>query len=91
MSIIYKDAENKIKIKTSVRLNKLNQLELFYYDDHNELTCFTYAEGHNTACLAYMYSCKLADKDTADAFILAYNNRFNDNTLHVHSKRLTRN
>lgn len=91
MTILYKDAENKIKIKTSVRLNKANQLELFYYDGYNELTAFTHAEGHNTACLSYMYSCKLVDKDTADAFILAYNNRFNDSTLHVHSKRLTRN
>ena len=91
MSIIYKDAENKVKIKTSVRLNKFNQLELFYYDEQNEITCFSYAEGHESAVpLEYMYSCKPVDKDTAEAFILAYNMRFDDEVLHVYSKRLTK-
>lgn len=88
MSIIY-NTDGKALIKTSVRLNKFNQLELFYYDDyHKTLNCFTYAEGHNEACLAYMYQCKPVDQDTAEAFILAYNMRYDDDVLHVYSKRL---
>lgn len=87
MSILYKNIENRTQIKTCVRLNKLNQLELFYYCD-NELNSFTYAEGHNIACLEYMYSCKLVDKETAEAFILSYNNNYNDDVIHVYSKRL---
>lgn len=86
----YKDISKKTLIKTCVRLNKFNQLELFYYDEHKALVSFTYAEGHNEACLSYMYSCKLVDQDTADAFLLAYNMRFDDNTLHVYSKRLAK-
>lgn len=89
--IVYK-TEGKILIKTCVRLNKFNQLELFYYDEHDELTCFTYAEGHNVACLDYMYSCKLVDSEKAEAFILAYNNYgqscVESHILFVPSKRL---
>lgn len=88
--IIYEDTINKTLIKTCVRLNKFNQLELFYYDEYKTLVAFTYAEGHNEACLSYMYSCKLVAQDTAEAFILAYNMRFKYNTLHVYSKRLTK-
>lgn len=88
MSIIY-NADGKALIKTSVRLNKFNQLELFYHDHHKTLNSFTYSEGHNEACLAYMYQCKPVAQDTAEAFILAYNMRFDDDTLHVYSKRLT--
>ena len=88
--IIYKDMRNKVLIKTCVRLNKSNQLELFYYDECKTLVSFTYAEGHNQCCLQYMYSCKLVEQDTAEAFILAYNMRFDDHTLHVYSKRLTK-
>lgn len=88
MTIIY-NKQGKTLIKTSVRLNKFNQLELFYYDEYKTLNCFTYAEGHNEACLAYMYQCKPVDKDTAEAFILAYNMMYTCNVLHVYSKRLT--
>ncbi len=85
-----KDTSDKILIKTCVRLNKFNQLELFYYDDHKTLVTFTYAEGHNECHLEYMYSCKLVKQDTAEAFILAYNMRFDDEVLHIYSKRLTK-
>ena len=88
--IIYKDMSNKVLIKTCVRLNKFNQLELFYYDEYKTLVSFTYAEGHNDCCIEYMYSCKLVEQDTAEAFILAYNMRFDDHTLHIYSKRLTK-
>lgn len=91
MSIQYK-TEGKTVIKTCVRLNKFNQLELFYYDENNELTCFTYAEGHNIASLAYMYSCKLVDSGKAEAFIFAYNSYCQScnesDLLFVPSKRL---
>ena len=83
-----KDTSNKTLIKTCVRLNKLNQLELFYYDDHKTLVSFTCAEGHNECCLEYMYSCKLVEQDTAESFILAYNMRSDDEVLHIYSKRL---
>ena len=86
--IIYKDMSNKTLIKTCVRLNKLNQLELFYYDEYRTLAAFTYAEGHNDCCLEYMYSCKLVEQDTAESFISAYNMRSDDEVLHVYSKRL---
>ena len=89
--IVYK-TEGRTLIKTCVRLNKFNQLELFYYDENNDLTCFTYAEGHNTACLDYMYSCKLVDSGKADAFIFAYNSYGQScnesDILFVPSKRL---
>lgn len=88
MSIIY-NTQGKTLIKTNVRLNKDNRLELFYYDEYKSLVCFTYAEGHNEACLAYMYQCKPVDQDTAEAFISAYNMRYDDNILHVYSKRLS--
>lgn len=89
--IIYKDVVDKTLIKTSVRLNKSNQLELFFYDDHKTLNCFTFAEGHNEACLNYMYSCKAVDQDTAEAFLLVYNSHCNDDKfLHVFSKRLSK-
>ena len=35
--IIYKDISNKTLIKTCVRLNKFNQLELFYYDEYKKV------------------------------------------------------
>ena len=88
--IIYKDISNKTLIKTCVRLNKFNQLELFYYDEYKTLVAFTYPEGHNECSLEYMYSCKLVEQDTAEAFILAYNMRFDDEVLHIYSKRLTK-
>ena len=74
-------------IKTCVRINKSNQLELFYYDDHKSLVAFTYSEGHNECCIDYMYSCRQVKQDTAEAFISAYNMRFEE-VLHVYSKRL---
>ena len=81
---------SKLYIKTCVRINKFNQLELFYYDDHKTLVSFTYAEGHNEACLDYMYSCKPVKQNTAESFILAYNMRFDDEIMHIYSKRLTK-
>lgn len=84
--------EGKVLVKTCVRLNKENQLELFYYGESSELICFTYAEGHSTACLAYMYSCKLVDSGKAEAFIFAYNTYGQScnesNILFVPSKRI---
>ena len=88
--IVYKDMSNKTLIKTCVRLNKFNQLELFYYDEYKTLVAFTYAEGHNGCCLEYMYSCKLVEQGMAEAFILAYNMRFDDEVIHIYSKRLTK-
>lgn len=87
-NLFKKDTSNKALIKTCVRINKSDQLELFHYDEHKTLVAFTYEEGHNECCLEYMYSCKLAEKDTAEAFILAYNMRFDDELLHIYSKRL---
>lgn len=81
---------SKLCIKTCVRTNKFNQLELFYYDHHKKLISFCYAEGHNECCIDYMYSCKLAKQDTAEAFISAYNMRFDDEVLHTYHKRLTK-
>ncbi len=85
-----KDISNKTLIKTCVRLSKSDRLELFYYDEHKTLLAFCYEEGHSECCLEYMYSCKLVKQDTAEAFILAYNMRFDDEVLHVYSKRLTK-
>lgn len=81
---------NKLLVKTCVRLNKSDQLELFYYDDHKTLVSFCYEEGHNECCIDYMYSCKLVKQDTAEAFILAYNMRFDDEVVHVYIKRLNK-
>ena len=83
-----KDTSNKTLIKTCVRINKFNQLELFYYDEYRALVSFTHAEGHNECCLAYMYSCKPVKQDTAEDFISAYNIRSDDEVLHIYSKRL---
>lgn len=88
MSIVH-NTHGKTLIKTNVRLNKDNRLELFYYDEYKSLVCFTYAEGHNQACLSYMYQCKPVNQDTAEAFISAYNMRYDDDIIHVYSKRLT--
>ena len=85
-----KDTSDKTLIKTCVRINKFNQLELFYYDEYRTLVSFCYAEGHNECCLEYMYSCKPVKQDTANAFISAYNMRFDDEVLHIYSKRLTK-
>ena len=72
MSITYgKGFEDKLKIKTSVRLNKDNGLELFYYDEYLNLVSFTFKEGHNGACLAYMYQCKPVSKEYAESFLCA--------------------
>lgn len=81
---------SKLYIKTCVRLNKFNKLELFYYDDHKTLVSFCYAEGHNECFLEYMYSCNQVEKDVAEAFISDYNMRSDNEVLHVYSKRLTK-
>lgn len=88
--IIYKDMSNKVLIKTCVRLNKSNQLELFYYDEYKTLVAFTYAEGHNDCCLNYMYSCKLVDKLTATMFLIKYNTSYKVNVEHVFAQRLSK-
>ena len=91
--IIYKDLKDKTLIKTCVRLNKFNQLELFYYSDDNTITCFTYAEGYNECCIGYMYDCKLVDASTADAFTFSYNSmnaHIDDGVLFTPSKRIYR-
>ena len=85
-----KDASNKTLIKTCVHLNKFNQLELFYYDDHKTLVSFCCEEGNNECFLEYIYYCKLVEQDTAESFILAYNMRYDDEILHIYSKRLTK-
>ncbi len=89
-NLFKKVISDKTLIKTCVRINKFNQLELFYYDDHKTLVAFTYEEGHNECCIEHMYSCKLVKQDAAEAFILDYNMRFDDEVLHVYSKRLTK-
>ena len=86
--IIYKDTSNKTLIKTCVRLNKFNQLELFYYDEYKTLVSFTYAEGHNDCRLEYMYSCKPVDKLTATMFLIKYNASYSDNVELVYAQRL---
>ena len=88
--IVYKDMSNKVLIKTCVRLNKFNQLELFYYDEYKTLVSFTYAEGHNEYCLDYMYSCKPVDKLTATMFLIKYNASYSDNVELVYAQRLKR-
>lgn len=83
--------EGRALIKTCVRLNKMNQLELFYYGV-NGLECFTFAEGHNVSSLQYMYDCELVDQAKAETFLFAYNSYYSniDNErLHVYSKRLS--
>lgn len=86
----YKDTSNKTLIKTCVRLNKSNQLELFYYDEYKTLVSFTYAEGHNECCLEYMYSCKMVDKLTATMFLIKYNTSYKVNVEHVFVQRLSK-
>lgn len=88
--LLKKDTSDKILIKTCVRINKSNQLELFYYDERKTLVSFCYTEGHSECCLEYMYSCKLVKQDAAEAFISAYNMRFDDEVVHIYSKRLTK-
>ena len=85
------NTEGKILVKTCVRLNKFNQLELFYYSDKNTITCFTFAGGHNECCIRYMYDCELVDSAKAEAFILAYNGLYahiEDKYLNIPSKRI---
>lgn len=80
--MIIRNTKGKITVPTVVKLDKkLNRLELFYY-----------AEGHNIACKEYMYSLSHVDKETAEAFITAYNMRYldTDNCINVYSKRLTK-
>ena len=67
-------------------MNKFNQLELFYYDEHKTLVSFTHAEGHNECCLEYMYSCNLVKQDTAEAFISAYNMHSDNEVVHIYKK-----
>lgn len=89
--MIIRNTQGKITIPTVVKLDKkLNRLELFYIDEHNEIISFCYAEGHNIACKQYMYSLSHVDQETAEAFITAYNNRYldTDNCINIYSKRL---
>ena len=77
-------------IKVSVRLNKSDNLEMFYYDEHKSLVSFCYEEGHNIVCLQYMYSCKKADIDISKAFIQKYNAGYEDRVQFIYAQKLKR-
>ncbi len=63
----------KVKIAASVRIDSDGYLNLFYYDEHNILTCYTRHEGHSEACVEYMRSLKPTYKEEAQAMINYYN------------------
>lgn len=88
MTIIIK-TQGKKAIPTVVKLDKANnRLELFYCEEDGNITSFCYAEGHNIASKEYMYSLEHVNKEVAMAFIVAYNNRNDDNYINVYAKRL---
>lgn len=64
---------SKIKIAASVRIDSDGYLTLFYYDEHNILTCYTRHEGHSEASVEYMRSLQLASDDEAKAMVEHYN------------------
>lgn len=66
------------RIPCVVRMNKDNQLELFYYNRDNQgrkwLGCFTKQEGHSECCLGYYKDTKpCKDKAQAQSFVDSYN------------------
>ncbi len=63
----------KVKIAASVRIDSDGYLNLFYYDEHNKLVCYTRHEGHSYACVLYMHSLQLASDDEAKAMVDHYN------------------
>jgi hypothetical protein len=40
---------------------KWDRVEMFYYDEHKELVCFSREGGHGVACYEYYLSCKPID------------------------------
>ncbi len=42
------------KLNVMFRENTLNQIEMVYIGDHNEIVSFTQQEGHNTAVYEYI-------------------------------------
>lgn len=83
-----RQTEGKQQIKTVVKLNREDVLELFYKND-DEIICFTFKEGHNYCCIRYFYDQKHVDQSTAEAFLTAYNlGNEGNNEIFVYSKRL---
>lgn len=64
---------NKVKIAASVRIDSDGYLSLFYYDEHNTLTCYTRHEGHSEASVEYMQSLKPTYDEEAKAMVDYYN------------------
>lgn len=84
-------------INCVIRLAKFNDdLELFYYDERKDLTCFSMTYGHSMACLEYMYNDTLPLKTEnqsaqAQALLDSYNAIDNDGSVvFVLKKRLNR-
>jgi len=40
---------------------KFDTMQMFYYDEHLNLVCFSLEEGHGEACYEYYLSCKPID------------------------------
>ena len=81
----------KTYINCVIRIDRNNELNLFYYDEMGDIVCFTLSEGHSNACIQYMYSCKpCSDNSTARAMVDRYNSIGDDSVVFKLKKRLTR-
>ena len=68
-----------MNINCVVRIDRNNELNLFYYDERGDIVCFTLSEGHSNACLQYMYSCNpCTDNAAAQAMVGRYYNNSNN-------------
>lgn len=52
---LFKDIEvtKEPKLRCVIRIEKDGTPALFYYDERKDLVCFTFNEGHSTACHEY--------------------------------------
>lgn len=63
----------KIEIAATVRNTPEGCLELFYYDERNDLVCYSMEEGHSYCDLGYMRSLTLASEERTKMMIEHYN------------------
>ena len=79
----------KVKIAASVRIDGDGYLNLFYYDEHNKLVCYTRHEGHSEASVEYMQSLQPTYEAEAKAMVDYYNKLGDDDGVEFYPvKRL---
>lgn len=78
-----------LNIKAVVRYDAMLDCNAIFYYDNGSLVCYTHKDGHNDACLQFMYSLPLVDDKTANSVLDSYNKGWEGFKL-VLAKRLKR-